>query len=87
MGQYRFYLSQLNNTNGNSFIGMHNWGFYAGIYALYLDDNEEFTSGYYDPTTAKYINGKYKKEHTSFETGAIMGLQVDITSLFTFDST
>lgn len=85
MGQYRFYLSHLNKANGNSFLGMNNWGFYSGIYALYLDYNEEFIFGYYDPISSNYISGKYKKELTSFETGAIIGVQVDITSRFVFD--
>jgi|GEM_PF-5616119 len=40
--QYRVYLSHLRSDEKSVFLGLHNVGLYAGVYAQYLDYSEDY---------------------------------------------
>lgn len=85
MMQYRFYLTHLRKDEGNAIFGMHNFGFYAGFYGLALDYTKDYTAGYWDETTQNYIENIYTRDQTSYEGGALIGLQMDITNSIILD--
>lgn len=85
MGQYRIFLSHLRGDEGKSILGFYNLGLYGGVYALYLDYSEDYLYGYYNDMTNEFINEEFTKDLTSFEGGAILGVQVDITNRFVID--
>jgi len=85
MSQLRFYLSHLNKENGRTFLGMQNYGFYTGVYGLYMDQTEEFLRYYYIPETEQNVSGEFKKEISAIEGGALIGVQVDITKRILID--
>jgi len=85
--QYRFFLSQINKADRNTFLGFSNFGFYAGVYALYIDYEEDYNNGYWDNDVGKYIEDEYHKDITAFEGGAIIGLQIDVTERILIDFT
>ena len=51
MAQYRLYLTHLKSSEGKSFWGMHNVGFYTGLYGLYFNQNEDIVEYSWDPVT------------------------------------
>jgi len=85
MGQYRLYLSHLRADKDQTFWGLHNFGFYAGLYSLYFDYSEDYMRGDHDPVTNEYIMSRYHKDVSSIEGGALIGLQIDITKRFLID--
>jgi len=85
MGQYRFYLSHLNKANQRNFLGMENYGFYAGIYGLYMDYTEDFLQFYWDDETQTQYSETFRKEVTAIEGGALIGVEVDITKRIQVD--
>lgn len=85
MLQYRVYLTHVNKDEGHTFLGMYNYGFYAGLYGLYFDYLEDYTRGYWSDATQEYIIDDFEKSAQSVEGGAILGLQVDITSRILLD--
>ena len=76
---YRYFLSHLNKSNGNAFLGLYNLGFYAGAYGQWLDYTEEYTEEWYDPKTNMQVRKDFEKSGIAFEGGGILGLQIDIT--------
>jgi hypothetical protein len=85
MLQYRFYLTHLRKDEGNAIFGMHNFGFYAGFYGLGLDYTRDYQAGYCDEITQNYIEDEYTRTQTSYEGGALIGLQLDITKRIVLD--
>jgi hypothetical protein len=85
MVQYRFYLSHLRKDEGNSIFGMHNLGFYAGFYGLALDYSKDYEQGYYNNTTMDYEMDQFTRSQTTYEGGALIGLQMDITKRIILD--
>lgn len=85
MLQYRFYLTHVNRDEGHTFLGLYNYGFYAGMYGLYFDYSEDYSRGYWSNATNEYIVDDFQKSAQSFEGGAMIGLQTDITKRILFD--
>lgn len=85
MIQYRFYLTHFNKSESKTFLGLHNYGFYSGVYALYMDYAEDYQIGLYNQDTQEYEMHNLHKESNSIEGGAIVGLQVDITERIVMD--
>ncbi len=85
MGQYRFYLTHYNKNERKTFLNMYNYGFYAGLYALYLNYDETFTRYTYNPITFENESNSYKKSIQSIEGGALLGLQMDISRRIVLD--
>jgi hypothetical protein len=85
MLQYRFYLTHLKSSEGKSFWGLYNIGFYTGVYGLYFNQNEELLRYYYDNTTGMSFNEIYARKITAGEGGALIGMQVDITPRIVID--
>lgn len=83
--QYRFYLTHFNKQNQRIFLGMENFGFYSGLYISTQDYKEEFQKGHWDNDTQEYSMADYNKEITSFEGGAMIGIQIDITKRIVID--
>lgn len=84
MTQYRFYLSHLRKETHET-LNMYNIGFYAAPYALGLGLNEVREIGVYDPITYEYEVDLMESNIMSFEGGAIMGIQLDITKRIVMD--
>jgi hypothetical protein len=76
---YRYFLSHLNKTNGNSFLGLYNLGFYAGVYGQWLSYEEHYDMEWYNPKTNMQERHEFEKTGTAIEGGALLGLQIDIT--------
>jgi len=85
MGQYRIYLTHYRKDQKKTFLNVYNYGFYAGLYALYLDYEEQFTRNVYDPITFEYELNTYERSIQSYEGGALLGLQMDITKRIVLD--
>lgn len=85
MAQYRFFLTHLRKDQGKSVFGFHNIGFYAGVYGLALDYQKDYMAGYWDDFTMDYIENEYTHDQTSYEGGAIIGLQIDISNRILLD--
>ena len=85
MLQYRFYLTHMNNEQGRTFLNLYNYGFYTGLYALYMDYSEDYRLGLYNQDTDEYEMHELHKDVSSIEGGAIVGLQVDITRRIVID--
>lgn len=85
MGQYRIHLSNFNIESNNNFLGFYNYGFYAGVYGLYLDYQEDYFQGYYDETYENYISGEFEKDVQAGEMGALIGIQMDISARILID--
>lgn len=85
MAQYRFYLTHVNKAQKNTFLGMDNFGFYAGLYGLHLNYSATEIRGYYDPGTDEYLTDEFQKDVSAQEGGAIIGVQVDITKRILID--
>lgn len=85
MLQYRFYLTHVNKDEGHTFLGLYNYGFYAGLYGLYFDYAEDYTRGYWSNTTNDYVVDDFQKSAQSMEGGAMIGLQTDITKRILLD--
>jgi len=85
MAQYRFYLTNFNKNDRHTFLNVYNYGFYTGVYALFINFNEEFTQGFYNPTTSQYENKLYNRDITAGEGGVLLGVRVDITKRIVLD--
>lgn len=85
MAQYRYYLSHLNVSNENEFLGIYNLGFYAGLYGLYLDYQDKYSISTYDNETGMNIIYENERNINAQEGGAIVGLQMDLTQRFVID--
>ena len=85
MAQYRFYLTNFNKNDRHTFLNVYNYGFYTGVYALFLNFNEEFTQGFYNPNTSQYENKLYNRDITAGEGGVLLGVRVDITKRIVLD--
>jgi len=85
MAQYRFYLTTFNKKDRHTFLNVYSYGFYAGGYSLYLDSDEEYSQGTYDPYTGQYLNKKYERSIEAIEGGAMLGVRVDITKRIILD--
>lgn len=85
MSQYRFYLTHLSKESGNSILNIYDIAFYAGVYGLYMDITEKDLESYYDDITNQYIEQENTYDINSEEGGALIGMQVDITSRIVFD--
>lgn len=85
MGQYRFYLTHYRKDKRKTWLNIYNYGFYGGVYALYLDYDEAFSRGVYDPVTFEYNYNTYERSIQSYEGGAMLGLQMDITRRIVLD--
>jgi len=85
MLQYRFYLTHLRKDEGNSIFGMHNFGFYAGFYGLALDYKKDYQRNYYDNDLMESFTDEFTRSQTTFEGGALIGLQIDVTKRIVLD--
>lgn len=85
MSQYRFYLTHLTKEEGKSFLGIYDIAFYSGLYALYMNLEDKNVEGYYDDSTGEYIEQSNIKNISAQEGGALLGMQVDITTRIVFD--
>jgi len=85
MAQYRFYLTHLRKDQRHNFLNVYNYGFYAGLYGLYLDYNEKYTRWFWDYNTNENISAEFKKDVQSYEGGALLGIQIDITKRILVD--
>ena len=85
MGQYRFYLTHIRKDQQSTFLGLHNVGFYTGLYGQYLDYDEDYISGYWDEKTQLYITDIFDKKINAYEGGAIIGMQIDVTPRIILD--
>lgn len=81
--QYRIYLSHLRSDDQSVLLGFHNIGLYAGLYARYLDYREDYQFMWYE-AGASYSE-EFTKDITSWEGGAIIGIQIDITKRILLD--
>lgn len=85
MGQYRFYLTHFRKDQKKTFLNLHNYGFYTGLYALYLNYEQEYSRGFFNPNNGNYDTARFNKSISGLEGGALIGLQVDITSRILMD--
>lgn len=82
--QYRYYLSHLNEDNGNRLWRFSNIGLYAGVYGLYFDYKDIYDVSYLDADNIQKIVENERKI-TSIEGGLLVGVQLDITQRFILD--
>ena len=85
MIQYRTYLSHFRKDKNVTLWGMHNMGFYAGLYALGQTYTEDYLFGYYDDFFNEYKELQFQRDITAFEGGAIIGVQLDVTKRIVLD--
>jgi len=86
MAQYRFYLTHFNKEErGNNFLGMENYGFYSGLYGLFLDYHSDYNRDYYEPEQDAYLRKEFEKNIYAIEGGVLLGVQVDITKRILVD--
>lgn len=86
MGQYRFYLTHFKKEpNRKNFLGVYNYGFYAGAYGLYFDQKETYLEYDWDATTGESLITEFTEDIQSVEGGAMLGLQMDITKRIVLD--
>lgn len=84
MAQYRFYLTHVRKDEGRTFLGFHNYGFYAGIYGLAMELNTDYVRETYD-NFGNYTVGDYRSEIAAQEGGVLLGMQIDITKRIVLD--
>lgn len=85
MAQYRFYLTHVRKDKQKTFLGVHNYGFYTGVYGLYSQYQEEFRRGYWDDVNQVEVIDDYEKNINAFEGGALIGIQIDVTQRILID--
>lgn len=85
MGQYRIFLTQIRKDQQKTFLGVHNYGFYTGLYGLYFIYNEDYTVSYWDNSNGIQKTEKATKEVDSLEGGVLLGVQIDITPRIVID--
>lgn len=83
-GQYRFFLSHLQKETHQT-LNMYNIGFYTAPYALGLTYKGTYESGDYDPINGEFVTKLIDERINAFEAGALMGIQLDITSRIVLD--
>ncbi len=83
--QYRFYLSHLRSDSRSVFLGFHNIGLYTGLYARYLDYQEDYQFMWYDNESSTSFSEEFTKDISATEGGAIIGVQIDITRRILLD--
>ena len=82
-GQYRIYLTHLRSDDIDVFLGFHNVGLYTGLYARYLNYNEDYLFMWYENNTEN--SAEFRKELSATEGGALLGIQIDITKRILID--
>lgn len=85
MGQYRFYLTHLRKDKQKTFLGVYNYGFYAGMYGLYSNYEEDYMRYFWDSSNSQQQNEEVNKEVKAAEGGALIGMQIDITPRILID--
>ena len=83
--QYRVYLSHVRSDEKSVFLGFHNIGLYAGVYAQYLDYTEDYQFSWWDNEKNESITLEMRKDVKSTEGGAFLGLQLDVTKKILID--
>ena len=83
--QYRVYLSHVRSDEKFVFLGFHNIGLYAGVYALYLDYKEDYQFSWWDNEMNESITLDMRKDVNGTEGGAIIGIQLDVTKKILID--
>jgi len=83
--QYRVYLSHVRSDQNSVFLGFHNLGLYAGIYAQYLDYKEDYQFYSWNNETNESVILDLAKDVNSTEGGAIIGVQFDVTKKILID--
>jgi hypothetical protein len=83
--QYRVFLSHLRSDQKRVFLGLYNIGFYAGVYAQYLDYEEDYQFTWWDNSKGESFTDNFTKDISSTEGGAILGVQFDITNRILID--
>lgn len=83
--QYRVYLSHLRSDQKDVFMGLYNVGFYAGVYALYLDYQEDYQYSWWDNGVGESKTADVTKNVSATEGGALLGVQFDITNKILID--
>lgn len=84
MAQYRFYLTHFNKERESTFLGMDNYGFYTGVYGLYLNYSSNYLRWSYNQES-EMIREEYHKDVSAQEGGAVIGVQIDITKRILVD--
>ena len=83
--QYRVYLSHVRNDEKSVFLGFHNIGLYAGVYAQYLDYTEDYQFSWWNDKLGESFTQSMTKDVNATEGGAIIGVQIDITKKILID--
>lgn len=83
--QYRVYLSHIRSDQRAVFMGLYNVGFYAGVYAQYLDYKEDYQYSYWDNDLGESKTTDVTKKVSATEGGALLGVQFDITNKILID--
>ena len=83
--QYRVYLSHIRSDEKSVFLGFHNIGLYAGVYAQYLDYSEDYLYSWWDNETMESYTETMTKDVSATEGGALIGVQFDITKKILID--
>jgi len=85
MGQYRLFLTHVRKDEQPTFLGVHNYGFYTGLYGLYFISTEDYMVNYWDNTDGIQKHEKSTRDIDATEGGVLLGIQVDITPRILID--
>lgn len=85
MSQYRYFLTHTRKDQQKTFLGVHNYGFYTGVYGLFFVSTEDYQVNYWDNTDGSQKNEMATKEVDAIEGGVLLGIQVDITPRILID--
>lgn len=85
MGQYRLFLSHKREDQQKTFLGVHNYGFYTGLYGLYFIHREDYIVRFWDESDNQQKSEEATKEVDAVEAGVLLGIQIDITPRILID--
>jgi len=85
LGQWRYYVTQFNKEQNKNFLGLYNYGFYAGLYGLGHTYREEYKMSMWNNETQEQQDKTFERNSSSVEFGPMMGLQIDFTKRIVLD--
>lgn len=85
MSQYRLFLTHKREDQQKTFLGVHNYGFYTGLYGLFFIQREDYIVSYWDEADNQQKNIEANKEVDAMEAGVLLGIQIDITPRILID--
>jgi len=85
LAQWRYYVSQFNKEDGKNFLGIYNYGFYAGLYSLGHTFQEQYKMSRWNQETQEQVEKTFERNSSSIEFGPMMGLQIDFTKRIVLD--